>query len=329
MTQAFNLALLANNVNTSGKLDASTGLVNATPVANGGTGSTTLTANNVLLGNGTSALQAVAPGTSGNVLTSNGTTWQSSAAPGAKFYRYRFLYSGTTYTKPSDVIALYVFVAGSTAGGPGTPAGSYLSNACGGGGYSEIYYASPASSYSYTIGAAGSGTTGGSTTWGGVITVTGGTLTTGGTASGGTFNANGGSAGANGGYPSVPGGGGGGSRAGNGGNGAGGNIYTTGGGGGTGGNNASGSTPGAAATTVAAGAITLPFGQIKQTFNAGRNPEGASGSCNLDGANPGIPLQIQGGNPGQGGQWNQCYCNATPARAGYQGVILLVEYCQG
>ena len=49
------------------------------PVAAGGTGSTSLTANNVLLGNGTSALQAVAPSTSGNVLTSNGTTWQSSA----------------------------------------------------------------------------------------------------------------------------------------------------------------------------------------------------------------------------------------------------------
>ena len=52
-------------------------------VTNGGTGSTTLTANNVLLGNGTSALQAVAPGTNGNVLTSNGTTWSSSALPAA------------------------------------------------------------------------------------------------------------------------------------------------------------------------------------------------------------------------------------------------------
>jgi hypothetical protein len=50
-----------------------------TPVSAGGTGSRTLTANNVLLGNGTSALQVVAPGTSGNVLTSNGTTWQSTA----------------------------------------------------------------------------------------------------------------------------------------------------------------------------------------------------------------------------------------------------------
>ena len=50
------------------------------PIANGGTGATTLTANNVLLGNGTSALQVVAPGTTGNVLTSNGTTWVSQAS---------------------------------------------------------------------------------------------------------------------------------------------------------------------------------------------------------------------------------------------------------
>jgi hypothetical protein len=48
-------------------------------VASGGTGAATFTANNVLLGNGTSAFQAVAPGTSGNVLTSNGTTWESTA----------------------------------------------------------------------------------------------------------------------------------------------------------------------------------------------------------------------------------------------------------
>lgn len=50
-------------------------------VANGGTGRTTLTANNVVLGNGTSAVNFVAPGTSGNVLTSNGTTWTSAAVP--------------------------------------------------------------------------------------------------------------------------------------------------------------------------------------------------------------------------------------------------------
>lgn len=45
----------------------------------GGTGATTLTLNNVILGNGTSAVQFVAPGANGNILTSNGTTWTSSA----------------------------------------------------------------------------------------------------------------------------------------------------------------------------------------------------------------------------------------------------------
>lgn len=50
-------------------------------VGNGGTGATALTADNVILGNGNSAVQFVAPGTSGNILTSNGTTWISSAAP--------------------------------------------------------------------------------------------------------------------------------------------------------------------------------------------------------------------------------------------------------
>jgi hypothetical protein len=48
-------------------------------VASGGTGANTLAANNVILGNGTSAVQVVAPSTAGNVLTSNGTTWQSTA----------------------------------------------------------------------------------------------------------------------------------------------------------------------------------------------------------------------------------------------------------
>jgi hypothetical protein len=52
------------------------------PVASGGTGATSLTANNVILGNGTSAVQVVAPSTAGNVLTSNGTTWVSQAAGG-------------------------------------------------------------------------------------------------------------------------------------------------------------------------------------------------------------------------------------------------------
>lgn len=41
MTQAFNLSQLANNLNSAGQLDATDGLVNAVPIANGGTGAST------------------------------------------------------------------------------------------------------------------------------------------------------------------------------------------------------------------------------------------------------------------------------------------------
>lgn len=64
---------------TTGKLIKQAATVT---VAQGGTGAASFTANNVLLGNGTSAFQVVAPGTAGNVLTSNGTTWQSTPNSG-------------------------------------------------------------------------------------------------------------------------------------------------------------------------------------------------------------------------------------------------------
>ena len=66
---------VAGTITLNGTINGSA----AVGVANGGTGATSLTANNVILGNGTSAVQVVAPGTAGNVLTSNGTTWQSTA----------------------------------------------------------------------------------------------------------------------------------------------------------------------------------------------------------------------------------------------------------
>lgn len=50
MTQAFNLSQLANNLNSSGQVDATDGLVNAVPVANGGTGAATTSAARTNLG---------------------------------------------------------------------------------------------------------------------------------------------------------------------------------------------------------------------------------------------------------------------------------------
>jgi len=69
-------------ISISGNAATATSVTGTVAVGNGGTGATSLTANNVLLGNGTSAVQVVAPGTSGNVLTSDGTTWASTAAAG-------------------------------------------------------------------------------------------------------------------------------------------------------------------------------------------------------------------------------------------------------
>jgi hypothetical protein len=64
---------LTPNTTTTGAVTLA-GTLNA---ANGGTGRTSLTANNVLIGNGTSAVNFVAPGSNGHVLLSNGNAWSS------------------------------------------------------------------------------------------------------------------------------------------------------------------------------------------------------------------------------------------------------------
>ena len=113
-TQIDNIDPLPSQTGQSGKflttdgsaaswdaVDVSSEITGTLPVANGGTGATTLTANNVLLGNGTSAPLAVAPSTSGNVLTSNGTTWQSTAPAGAVTPLNLTLISGQDFSSTS------------------------------------------------------------------------------------------------------------------------------------------------------------------------------------------------------------------------------------
>lgn len=97
-TPAFGAIDISQSAATTGTL----------PVTSGGTGASTLTANNVILGNGSSAVQFVAPGTSGNVLTSNGSTWSSSAAsPGnvSDIYVDR----ATTQSIPTGVSTTIIF----------------------------------------------------------------------------------------------------------------------------------------------------------------------------------------------------------------------------
>jgi len=81
-------------------------------VANGGTGLATLTANNVMLGNGTSSPTFVAPGTNGNILTSNGTTWYSAAAPAGGVTTFS---GGTTGLTPNTATAGTITLAGTLA----------------------------------------------------------------------------------------------------------------------------------------------------------------------------------------------------------------------
>ena len=107
----------AGTQNTSGTAGNVSGTV---VVANGGTGLTTLTANSVIVGNGTSTVNFVAPGTTGNVLTSNGTTW-ASAAPAAGGLEYVVKTANYTTSDLEGVLA-------DTSGGaftvtlPATPA---------------------------------------------------------------------------------------------------------------------------------------------------------------------------------------------------------------
>lgn len=64
-------------------IDLASQVMGILPVANGGTGASSLTGHGaVTVNSGGTALTTVAPGASGNVLTSNGTDWTSAAPTG-------------------------------------------------------------------------------------------------------------------------------------------------------------------------------------------------------------------------------------------------------
>jgi len=100
---------LVNNIVYGGSITNGNIVSLTTPLApaNGGTGLATLTANNVLLGNGAAALQTIAPGTSGNVLASDGTTWSSTAPviiPPTAIGQVPFSTNGTSYTATQKIV---------------------------------------------------------------------------------------------------------------------------------------------------------------------------------------------------------------------------------
>jgi len=124
-----NLGAAASGANSD--ITSLTGLTTPLSVPQGGTGATTLTSNNVILGNGSSAVQFVAPGTSGNVLTSNGTTWSSSAPASSGVTSFS---AGTTGFTPSTATTGAVTLAGTLAianGGTGATSSSTAATALG------------------------------------------------------------------------------------------------------------------------------------------------------------------------------------------------------
>jgi hypothetical protein len=114
-------------------------------VADGGTGRSTLTSNAVLVGNGTSGINSVAPGTSGNVLTSNGTAWTSATPTAIKGLGLggevwnnvtgsRSL--GTTYTNSRDYPIMVAITSNNVATTTVTVAGTAVARAFAGSGES-------------------------------------------------------------------------------------------------------------------------------------------------------------------------------------------------
>ena len=163
-------------------------------VARGGTAASTLTAENVIIGNGTSAVKFVAPGTSGNVLTSNGSAWLSQAIAAGGDYVQQVYTSPATWTKPASVKAVKVTVVGGGGGGQGARSGPDANPLSGrggaGGGMSVEYLDAPAipGPVSVTVGGGGSGGpapapdnrvssagSGGSSSFGAFLSATGGT----------------------------------------------------------------------------------------------------------------------------------------------------------
>lgn len=93
-------------------------------VADGGTGSSSLTLNSVLIGNGTSPLLAVAPSTAGNVLTSSAGAWISSPAVNS-------FSAGTTGLTPNSATTGAVSLAGTLVvanGGTGVTSSTGTTN---------------------------------------------------------------------------------------------------------------------------------------------------------------------------------------------------------
>lgn len=181
---------LVNNIVYGGSITNGNIVSLTTPlgVANGGTGASTLTSNNVILGNGVAAVQFVAPGSSGNVLASNGTTWSSTTIQ-TGFSNVQVFTSSGTFTVPAGITRAKVTVVG----GGGSGASGVGGGGGGGGTAIEIVTGlTPGGTVTVTVGGVA-----GTSSFGAYCSATGGATVTsivggaGGVGSGGDINLSG------------------------------------------------------------------------------------------------------------------------------------------
>jgi hypothetical protein len=172
MTQAYNLSQLANKVNTSGQLDVTTGLNGVTPVANGGTGQSTFTNGQLLIGNTTGNTLTKATLTAGSgisVINGNGSIQIATTGGGQLAYALYTSGSGN-WTCPNGVTKVKVTcIAGGGGSNSSFEPGGYGGCAIG------IYTVTPGNLYAYVVGAGGAlNASGQSSSVSGLCSATGG-----------------------------------------------------------------------------------------------------------------------------------------------------------
>lgn len=178
MTQAFNLSQLANKVNSSGELDLATGVTGTLPVNEGGTGQTTYTDGQLLIGNTTGNTLTKATLTQGTgISVTNGAgsiTIANTLSSG--FTNMQVFTSPGTFTTPATTTRVKITVVG---GGGNGGAGSGTGSGSGGGGGGTAVYVGPINSstpYPVTVGAGGVSPAGpgGTSSFGSLASATGG-----------------------------------------------------------------------------------------------------------------------------------------------------------
>ena len=127
-------------------------------VTAGGTGLSSATTGDLIVGSGTNTFTKLAIGSNNQVLTSNGTTATWAAAAAGGFSNMQVFTSPGTFTTPASTTKIKVTVVGGGGGGnPGAgPSNSYCGGGGGGGG--GAIYVGPVSAstgYAVTVGTGG------------------------------------------------------------------------------------------------------------------------------------------------------------------------------